>query len=294
MRLGPDHLPDDVPGLKIEVNKSARRRPKLVWLVVMEFRRARYQLSPRSSVLHGTGRRRASGIKACSRFLFSIRKIGRMPPVVTPFGQAGEAIIDETGELNPVTAYDESKMMSKRDISRLAGRGRLRLVYLRPATAYGLSPRLRFDIVLNNLVARAFITRKIQLKSDGAPWRPIVHNEDISRAFIAWARRPTTTASAIWPRLSQRSYWDALLSLWTMPPNKRSYCLNFEKIGRKLPAFKPQWDAHQRPPFEARCMPLYQAATLTKSSSHVSARKCRYCSARSRSAKRLKGRSTSA
>lgn len=111
-----------------------------------------------------------------SRFVFSSS--------CSNYGAGGDGLLDETAELNPVTPYGRSKVLVEHDLADLATDD-FSPVYLRNATAYGVSPRLRFDIVLNNLVAWAWTTGEVMLKSDGTPWRPIVHIEDISRAFLA-------------------------------------------------------------------------------------------------------------
>lgn len=174
------------------------------------------------------------------------------------YGLSGQELIDETGRLNPVTAYGQSKVWAERDIAFLADE-RFSPVFLRPATAYGLSPRLRFDIVLNNLTAWATTKGMIYLKSDGSPWRPIVHIEDISRAFIAALEAPADAVRNEAFNVGQTAHNYRIREIaeivaQVVPdcrvefapdagPDKRSYRVSFEKIARVLPSFKPKWDA---------------------------------------------------
>ena len=176
------------------------------------------------------------------------------------YGAAGDAPVNEESNLNPVTAYGESKVRVERDVIKLADDS-FSPTFLRCATAYGVSPRLRFDVVLNNLVAWAFTSGKVMLKSDGSPWRPIVHIEDISRAFLAVVTVPRERVHAQAFNIGRndqnyRIREIAQIVKETVPgcevafaddagPDLRNYRADFSKVARLLPEFQPAWDAQR-------------------------------------------------
>jgi nucleoside-diphosphate-sugar epimerase len=173
------------------------------------------------------------------------------------YGAAGDAPIDESAPFNPVTPYGRSKELAERDIAALASDD-FSPVFLRHATAYGMSPRFRGDLVVNNLVALAFTTGEVLIKSDGSPWRPLVHVEDIARAFVAaldapreavHARPFNVGASA--ENYQVRDVGDIVERV--VPdsrvvyaegggPDTRNYRVNCDAFPRAVPAFEPRWN----------------------------------------------------
>ena len=125
------------------------------------------------------------------------------------YGAAGDGAVTEESDFNPVTPYGQSKVMAEQLIGKFADDS-FSPTYLRNATAYGSSPRLRADIVVNNLTGAALTRGEVRLQSDGSPWRPLVHAEDISRAVLAVLAadgRPSTTrrSTSVATRTSSRS-----------------------------------------------------------------------------------------
>lgn len=168
--------------------------------------------------------------------------------------------LDEESPFNPVTPYGKSKVFTEQSVSQLADE-EFSPTFLRSATAYGVSSRLRFDLVLNNLVAWAYTTGRVLLKSDGSPWRPIVHIEDMSGAFLAAVQAPRETVhnQAFNVGRTNENYRIreiAEIVVETVPgsrlefaegagPDTRNYRVNCDKILQQLPGFNPQWDARK-------------------------------------------------
>ena len=172
------------------------------------------------------------------------------------YGAAGDAILDETAAFNPVTAYAESKIRVERDLLALADE-RFSPTFLRAATAYGRSPRLRGDLVVNNLLGYALATGEVLIKSDGTPWRPLVHVEDMAQAFAAVLEAPLEAVHAEAFNVGRDEDNYRVRDLAEMVaaevpgarivfapgggPDRRNYRVTCAKIREKVPAFRPRW-----------------------------------------------------
>ena len=187
-----------------------------------------------------------------SRFLFASS--------CSNYGASGDNFLSEDADFNPVTPYGESKVKVEQALSEIADES-FSPTYLRASTAYGVSPRIRFDLVVNNLTAWAFTTGLVYLKSDGTPWRPIVHVEDIARAYLAALHAPreivhdvafnvgTTTENYQIRELAEivRDVVPGCKIDYAPDagPDKRCYRVDCNFISRTLHEFKPQWTARR-------------------------------------------------
>ncbi|MGH2667857.1 MAG: NAD-dependent epimerase/dehydratase family protein, partial [bacterium] len=192
------------------------------------------------------------------------------------YGAAGDDFLDERAAFNPVTPYGVSKVRVEQQLGTLADE-RFSPTYLRNATAYGVSPRLRLDLVLNNLTACAVTTGRIHLLSDGTPWRPLVHVEDIALAFLAVLSAPREVVHDQAFNVGQTSANYRIRELAeivaeTVPgcrityaegagPDTRCYRVDCGKIERLLPQWRPRWDARSG---AAQLVEAYRAAGLTE------------------------------
>lgn len=172
------------------------------------------------------------------------------------YGVAGQEMLDERAAFNPVTPYGLSKVQVEQDVARLAT-DEFSPTFMRNATAYGVSPRLRLDVVVNNLVAAAYATGQVLIQSDGTPWRPLVHVEDFSRAFIAVLHAPRERVhnqafnvgrtsenyrvSEIADIVQDLVPGSRITYAEGAGPDPRSYRVDCSKLETSLPDYEPQW-----------------------------------------------------
>jgi nucleoside-diphosphate-sugar epimerase len=176
------------------------------------------------------------------------------------YGVAGDEMLTEEAAFNPITPYGVSKVLFERDVAKLADDG-FSPTFLRNSTAYGVSPRLRADVVVNNLVAIAYTTGEVVIQSDGTPWRPLVHIEDIARAFLAVLNAPRDLVhnEAFNVGRSEENYrvrdLGALVEQVVAGskvkyaegggPDPRCYRVDCTKLAKTLPEYRPQWSVRR-------------------------------------------------
>ena len=175
------------------------------------------------------------------------------------YGLSKEDHVTEESRVNPQTAYAICKTLVERDVKQLANEA-FSPIFMRNATAYGASPRMRFDIVLNNLAGLAWTTKEIKMTSDGTPWRPLVHGLDIARAIIAVLQAPTEAIHNEVFNVGDTShnyrvreiaelvgevFPGCRVSFGAPGQDNRSYRVSFEKIRKHLPGFRCAWHARR-------------------------------------------------
>ncbi|MEO8439953.1 MAG: SDR family oxidoreductase [Spartobacteria bacterium] len=173
------------------------------------------------------------------------------------YGLAAESYVTEESPVNPQTAYAVCKTLVERDLKLMADDD-FSPTFLRNATAYGASPRMRFDIVLNNLAGLAWTTREIKMVSDGTPWRPLVHGLDIAQAIVRTLAAPREAIHNQTFNVGETSlnytikeiagivaevFPGCELSFGKQGADNRSYRVSFDKIKERLPGFECAWDA---------------------------------------------------
>jgi nucleoside-diphosphate-sugar epimerase len=191
---------------------------------------------------------KAAGV---SRFLYSSS--------CSIYGSDGAEVKTETSSVNPRTAYARCKVLSEHEIGAMAD-GQFAPIFLRNATAFGASPRQRFDLVLNNLAAWAYTIHEVRMTSDGSPWRPLVHVEDICEAILCALAAPR---EAVWNQtfnvgddaqnyrvreiaeIVSATFPGCQISCGSNAADDRSYQVSFAKIHARMPDFRCRWSAER-------------------------------------------------